>query len=129
MKEVVEQRRHARFRVPVLSAYVMLPRPGPRSPIVGNIVDIGMGGVSFCYITRDERPYSSSHLHILLPDRSFLLDSMPVRTVSSDFQLEHQTPVNISTRRCGVTFGDLTDDQKWDLTYFIRTLTTADPEA
>ena len=129
MNEMVEQRRHARFRVPVLSAYVMLPCPGPRSPIVGNIVDIGMGGVSFCYITRDERPYSSSHLHILLPDRSFLLDSMPVRTVSSDFQLEHQTPVNISTRRCGVTFGDLTDDQKWDLTYFIRTLTTADPEA
>ncbi|MDY6989013.1 MAG: PilZ domain-containing protein [Thermodesulfobacteriota bacterium] len=129
MNEVVEQRRHARFQVPVLSAYVMIPRPGPRSPIVGNIVDIGLGGVSFCYIAGDERPHTSSHLHILLPDRSFLLDSMPVRTVSSDFQLEHQTPVNVATRRCGVTFGDLTDDQKSDLTFFIRTLTAADPEA
>jgi len=129
MNDVVEQRRHARFRVPLLSAYVMLPRPGSHSPIVGSIVDIGMGGVSFCYIAGDERPDASSHLDILLPDRSFHLDSMPVRTVSSDFQLEHQTPVHVAARRCGVTFGEMTDDQKLDLTYFIQTLTAADPEA
>jgi hypothetical protein len=128
MKELLEQRRHARFRVPLLSAYVVLPRRGPRSPIVGNIVDIGIGGVSFRYIAGDERPHKSAFLDILLPDRSFHLDNMPVRTVSSDFPVDNETPVCFSARRCGVTFGDLTDDQKSDLTYFIRTHTTADPE-
>ena len=129
MKQLVEQRRHPRFQVPILSAYVVVTRHGPRSPIVGNIVDIGMGGVSFRYITREERPYESSHLDILLPDGSFHLDRVPVRTVSSDIEVENETAANISTRRCSVKFGDLTDEQKSDLTHFIQTHTTADPES
>jgi len=128
MKEVVEQRRHARFHVPILSAYVVLPCSRAYAPIVGNIVDIGLGGVSFRYIARDEDPQKSSHLDILLPDRSFHLDGVPVRRVSSDVETENQAPVRLASKRCAVKFGDLTDNQKSDLAYFIRTHTTADPE-
>ena len=127
-KELVEQRRHARFQVPILSAYVLLTRGGPCSPIVGNIVDIGMGGVSFRYIAREEPPHKLSYLDILLPDGSFHLDRMPVGTVSSDFEVENERSAHFFTRRCRVKFGALTDHQKSGLTHFIRTHTTADPE-
>jgi c-di-GMP-binding flagellar brake protein YcgR len=127
MKVAVEQRRHPRFHVPALSAYVMLPSR-PQSPMVGNIEDIGLGGMSFRCVAVNERPRRSSRMCILMPDRSFCLEDIPVRSVSSKKEFQDKGPAKITTRRCGVRFGELTTTQKSHLAYFIRKHTTADPE-
>jgi len=128
MKEIVNQRRYARFEVPSYSAYAVFRRHWSRSSIMGNIVDISLDGLSFRYIASEESSYRSSDIDILLTDGSFCLNKVRVNTIS-DLEANSETSVGLETRRCSVQFGDLTDDQKSDLRYFIQTYTTADPEA
>ncbi len=128
MKELVNERRYARFQVPSDSAYAVFRRRWPRSSIMGNIVDISLDGLSFRYIASPKASNRSSHIDILLTDGSFRLNKIPVKTIS-DFEIDGETSVGVETRQCSVQFGDLTDNQKSDLRYFIQTYTTADPEA
>jgi len=127
-KEPVERRRYMRFQVPSYGAYAVLRRHWPRSSIMGDIVDISLGGLSFRYIGSKKSPYRSSNMDILLTDGSFSLNKIRVNTVS-DLEVESQTSAGLEIRRCGVRFGDLRDSQKADLRYFIQTYATADPEA
>jgi hypothetical protein len=94
---------------------------------MGDIIDIGSGGLSFRYTAEKEQSIRSSELDILLTDGSFYLNKVPLKTVS-DVELEGDPTSGLSTRRCCVQFGDLTNDQKSDLRYFIRSYTSADPE-
>ena len=55
------------------------------------------------------------------------MNKVPVNTIS-DFKIESQTSFGLETRRRGVQFRNLTDNQRSDLRYFIQTYTTADPE-
>jgi CheY-like chemotaxis protein len=127
VKEQAEQRRYARFQVPGLRAYAVLRRNWPRPPIMGDIIDIGSGGLSFRYTAVGKQPIQSSELDILLTDGSFYLNKVPLKTVS-DLEIEGDASDGITARRCCVQFGDLTDDQTSDLRYFIRNYTSADPE-
>ena len=127
MKRVGEQRQFARFQVPGLSAYAVLRPRWPRPPIMGDIIDIGSGGLSFRYTGKKEQSIQSSELDILLTDGSFYLNKVPLKTVS-EVEIDADTSLGYSTRRCCVQFGDLTDDQRSDLRYFIRSYTSADPE-
>jgi len=128
MKKLVNERRCVRFQVPSDSAYAVLRRRWPRSSIMGSIVDISLDGLSFRYIASPKASNRSSHIEILLTDGSFYLNKVPVKTIS-DFEIDSETSFGFETRRCSVQFGDLTDNQKSDLRYFIQTHTTADPEA
>ena len=128
MKELVNQRRCARFRIPAYSAYAAFRRQWVRSSSMGRIADIGLGGLSFRYIASKEWSQMSSHIDILLTDGSFCLNKMRVKRIW-DLEIDGETSVSFETRQCGVQFGDLTDNQKSDLRYFIQTYTTADPEA
>ena len=127
MKKVGEQRQFARFQVPGLSAYAVVRRNWPRPPIMGDIIDIGSGGLAFRYTAKGKQSIQSSELDILLTDGSFYLNKVPLKTVS-DLEIEGDASVGYSTRRCCVQFESLTDDQKSNLRYFIRSYTTADPE-
>ena len=128
MKEIVYQRRWSRFQVPSDSACTVFKCHRFRPSLMGNIVDIGLGGLSFCYISTEKCSLRSSHIDILLTDGSFHLNKVRVNTIS-DFEIDGETSVGFETRQCGVQFGDLTDNQKSDLRYFIQTHTTADPES
>lgn len=128
MKEIDYQRRWARFRVPSDSAYTVFKCHRFRPSLMGNIVDIGLGGLSFRYIADEKCSSRSSQIDILLTDGSFHLNKVQVKTIS-DFEIDGETPVGFEARQCGVQFGDLTDNQKSDLRYFIQTHTTADPES
>jgi hypothetical protein len=109
--------------------YAVVKRGWLRSPVMGDIVDIGMGGMSFRYIAKGKSLSKPSHIDILLTDGSFHLDRVPLDTSSWDFETDSETSVRFPTKRCGVKFGDLTDNQKSALRYFIQFHTTADPEA
>ena len=128
VKEQVEQRQYARFRVPGLSARVVFRRHWPRSPIVGDIVNISVGGLSFRYTASEKQSHRSSRLDILLNDGNLHLHKMPIKTIY-DFEVHSETSSGFETRQCGVQFEDLTDNQESDLMNFIRGHTTADPEA
>ncbi|MDY6953979.1 MAG: hypothetical protein SWE60_20945 [Thermodesulfobacteriota bacterium] len=127
MKRLGEQRQFARFEVPGFSAYAVLRLKWPRSPILGDIIDIGSGGLSFRYTAKKRQPIQSSELDILLTDGSFYLNKVPLKTVS-EVEIDADTSLGSSTKRCCVAFGDLTADQKSELRYFIRSYTSADPE-
>ena len=129
MEEIVNQRRYARFQVPSYSAYAVLRRHWPRSPIMGDIIDISLGGLSFRYVASEKSSYRSSNIDILLSDGSFYLNKVRVNTIL-DFEITNEVPFSsITMRRRGVQFGEMTDDQKSDLRYFIQNYTRADPEA
>jgi len=128
MNTPIEQRQYVRFRVPGVGAYAVFRRHWPRSPVMGEIIDVGSGGLSFSYTTNEEDPCRPSHLDILLTDGSFSLNRLPFNLIS-DVPLEDEASLGFSTRRCGVQFQDLTDHQRSNLMYFIQAYTTADPEA
>ena len=128
-RALVERRQYTRFHIAGLMGYAVVKRGWLRSPVMGDIVDIGMGGLSFRYVARGKPRYKPSHLDILLTDGSFHLERIPLETHLWDFEMDNETSVRFPTRRCGVKFGDLTDDQKSGLRYFIQFHTTADPEA
>lgn len=127
MKEILNNRRYVRFQVPAYSAYAAFRPHWLRSSIMGNIVDISLGGLAFRYIPSPKASNRLSHIDILLTDGSFCLNKVPVQTIS-DFEIDSETSVDLETRRCSVQFGDLTDNQKSDLRYFIQTYASADPE-
>ena len=122
MKNMVERRKHKRFRVKegIFAAF----RPHwLSSTILGEIVDIGRGGLALHYIPdtkQSNRPYK---LKILLADGSFSLSKLPARTIS-DFEIEKTFSFgSISLKRCGVQFGDLAPSQLSLLEYFIQNYT------
>ena len=129
MKELVERRRYPRFQIAGFMGYVVAKRGWLPFPVMGDIVDIGMGGVSFHYVARGKPRYKPSHLDILLTEGGFHLYRVPLETFSWDFDMESERSVGFTTRRSGVKFGNLTDNQKSDLRHFIQFHTTADPEA
>ena len=63
-KALVERRQYPRFQIPGLMAYAVVKRGWLRSPVMGDIVDIGMGGMSFCYVARGKSLSKPSHLDI-----------------------------------------------------------------
>jgi hypothetical protein len=117
--EPAEGRQHGRFQVPT-DAFVAFP---PDYYIVGQIVDISMGGLSISYIADEEHSERSFELDIFLAVRRFDLQGVPFRTVW-DFKSEPIPSGSAETRRSGLQFGDLTPDQMSQLEYFIHSYGT-----
>ncbi len=128
MKALEEQRQYPRFQIPGLMAYTVVKRGWPRSPLIGDIVDICIGGLSFCYVAKERCRDAPSDLDILLTDGGFHLDEMRLEVIWH-FKSADEVFLDVPTWRCGARFVDLTDEQQSDLRYFIQFHTTADPEA
>jgi len=124
-EDMVERRRHKRFKVRD-GAFVVLMPPSTK---LGQIIDISSGGLAFRYLSmeersKEERSNNLSNLDIFLTDNSFYLEEVPVINVS-DFQIAGKFPFSsITTRRQGVQFRELTHNQISRLEYFIRNHTT-----
>ena len=122
---LAERREGGRFEVED-GAFVLL---GPRSSLLGQIIEISLGGLSFLYTTAKEPPKDPSELDILLADHSFYFDKIPCSIVS-DFEIRHELSMGSKTiRRCSVSFGELSKDQKLQLEYFIRNHTAGEISA
>ena len=115
-KKLVEQRKHKRFSVSN-GAFVALR---PEYLKVGQVKNIGMDGLAFTYLIDDGKPPDqSSQLDIFLASQDFHLDNVPFETIS-DFQADAIPFSSVSMRDCGVQFGELTLDQKFELESFIQ---------
>ena len=110
-----ERRKHKRFRVQNGSFAALCSQ----FSILGQIIDISTGGLSFRYVASAERSKESSHLSILLTDGSFRFDNIPFEAVWDTPMPREFSFGAITLRQCGVQFGELTHGQKLDLQYFI----------
>ncbi len=120
----VERRRHKRFKVEDGGVALLTP-PGPRSTIVGHIIDISMTGLSFRYVADDVRLGPSCALTIALAEHEFYLRNLPIETVS-DFEIARVPFGSMSPRRHSLRFGELSEEQTSHLEHFITEYSTCD---
>ncbi|MGD2268857.1 MAG: hypothetical protein PVI06_00540 [Desulfobacterales bacterium] len=114
-KEVMEQRHYDRYSAKE-GAIVALR---PSSDIVGQMIDIGVGGLSFRYIEPVDPPQRTSELIILMTNLSFCLDGVSFRTVS-DIKLKNDISFSsIQMRRRSVEFVNLSYHQAASIQAFI----------
>ena len=115
-KEQTERRKHKRFQVPV-DACVAL-----RSDYVevGQVIDIGMGGLAFRFVPREGWPSGADQLDIFMANRSYCLCQVPFKTISEFKITDEDQTCGITMKRGSVKFGKLTPNQRSHLDYFIQ---------
>ena len=116
MEKPVERRKHKRFKVKE-GAFAAL---GHRFTPIGQIMDIGKGGLSFRYVAKANESKGLSPLQIVAIDRSIRFDKAPCKPI---WDLEISSG-SIMMRQCGVQFGKLTAGWASQLEYFIQNHTT-----
>lgn len=94
-----------------------------RYPKMGQLMDIGLGGLSFRYFNggtdADAFP-RRSELSIRFDRSGFHMENIPFRTVG-DYEVK---PVFLEMRQRCIAFGDLAPHQLVDLEYFVNNLTS-----
>jgi hypothetical protein len=117
----VERRRHSRFQVPEGVFVAFRPDNGR----LGEVIDIGMGGLAFRYLATREPSNGSRRLNMFLTERDFYLNDVQFEAVS-DFRTYEIPFTPVTMRRSGVQFGELTNNQTSRLEYFIRNYVISD---
>jgi hypothetical protein len=121
-KPSAEQRAHKRFEVP-MGSFVSL---GSKGSVLGQILDVSMGGLSFRYI--GDESDNGSHLDIFSTEHHFHLGKVPFKPVK-DFEIDNQVlykmggkahPHCRTMRRGSVKFHKLSRKQKSQLKNFIK---------
>jgi hypothetical protein len=121
-EEKIERRKYTRFRAKD-GAFIEVRSHRGR---LGEVIDIGKGGLAFRYIDIGDRPKGSFELDILLKETGFRLEKVPVETIS-DLKTSKYFPYSSTkTRRQGVRFGELTPNQLSKLEDFIKNHTTGE---
>ncbi|MEJ2473608.1 MAG: PilZ domain-containing protein [Desulfobacterales bacterium] len=103
----MNRRKHKRY--PGVEGAIVAVRP--QAEILGQMIDVGLGGLSFQYIDSaiDESP--SDELTILMSSPRLYLDRIPYRTVA-DFALPQEFSFSaIPVRRRCVAFDHLTPEK------------------
>jgi hypothetical protein len=115
-KHVADPEKHKRFLAP-RGSFVAI---GPHFNKVGQIIDIGMDGLSFDYVASEELPDKSFEADILLSDTDFYLERVPCEMISEVKISRKSSFGSLFIRKCSVQFGELTPKQMSQLEYFIQ---------
>jgi len=115
-KELAERRRHKRFQAQEGAFAVVRPE----STKLGQIIDISQGGLAFRYTVTGARANGAFEVDIFLAGDGFCLEKIPIKTVSDLKVPKKFSNGSLPMRRCGVQFGELTDNQIAQLEYFIQ---------
>jgi hypothetical protein len=128
-KEMVDHRAHQRYQVPT-NSYISL---GSDDRVLGQIIDISLGGIAFRYMGSEKLP-DESHLDIVLTEGDLYLRKVPFKTVS-DYEIPNTVlcktvdPIPRSCRtmrRSGLQFGELTPEQRVQLEYYLLNYATGE---
>lgn len=106
-----EKRMH--FRYPALDG--MIVALNPKGEILGQMIDIGLGGLAFRYIDTEVEAPPSTELLIVFNKPRFFLENIPYRTVTNQELPNEFIFSAVSVRRMGVKFGNLTASQQTQL--------------
>ena len=120
-KETVERRKHKRFQVGY-GAFVILRSYDNK---VGRIVDINTDGLTFSYHPTAEESVMPTELDIFVADSALHLYGIPCKTISNFADRENPFAY-ISTRRCGVKFGELAPNEIFLLEHLIKNHTMSE---
>ena len=91
------------MRYPAIDGVVVAVQP--HTEVLGYMIDISLGGLSFRYVDSSQKEASSTELTILVTEPRLCLDRIPFRTVA-DFELPVEFSFSsIRTRRRCVKFG------------------------
>ena len=122
--DIGKERRQSK-RVPVGDGLFVCFASPIRRP--WQIIDIGSGGLSFRYITGLlQQTEEVSELEIVTRDTCFSLEQVPFKWVS-DIGLRGKAGSRFEMRRCGISFGALTQPQTMRLHEFISRCSTEAP--
>jgi hypothetical protein len=111
----IDRRRLGRY--PVIEGVIVALMP--QAEVLGQMLDISTGGLSFCYIDSVFEESPSSELLILLSKPRFCLDKIPYQTVA-DFPIRNEFSFSsIPVRRRCVRFQPLNREQQSHLKWFI----------
>jgi len=103
--EMYDRRKSRRFKVPP-DAFTIIKQPRFK---MGQIIDMSIGGVSFCYIDNSMLPVNNFMIDILLADDGYYLDRISVEVVS-DVKIGVNYPFNAkSVKRCGLKFNEFSN--------------------
>ena len=116
----VERRNHERLKVQD-GAFAM---PSLQVAALGQITNISQGGLAFSYVGSQDRSRESSALKILFRDGSFSMHGVPAKTVWDRPMPGGHSLGLITQRECGVQFGELTDEQRFELKCFFKNFTS-----
>jgi len=118
-----EQRQHRRFEVPT-SSFVS------NNTVMGQIMDVSIGGLAFCYIGKEFT--DGSYLDVFAPEHDFHLNKVPCKAVG-DFEIRNKVlskigdtaPAHFKTMRRGsVEFCELSPGQRSQLKDFLQEVGT-----
>jgi hypothetical protein len=116
-----ERRKNKRYRV----QKGVLVAPNTRGRKLWQVLDIGMGGLAFRYVSNEGELKTSSELDIVTGDTRFLLEQIPFKS-TSDLEMSDDSVSSRKLRRRGVRFGDMNDTQVRQLEYLIRSHTVGE---
>ena len=101
---IIERRRHKRYLVRD-GTYAFLRPPANK---IGQIIDISLSGLAFCYFSTNGASRDANGLD-LLADDGICLEDVPYTTIN-DFILPTEQPFSqITMRRRCIQFGPLTE--------------------
>ena len=107
-----ERRQHQRFKAPE-KTLAITPN------IIGQIVDISVGGCELKYIDNNGKLAPEGAMDILMNDKGFYMEGVPIAMAWQD----HPEPSSLSSiviRKIGIRFDNLNPIQKEKIDYFIR---------
>ena len=121
-KEVIDRRKNQRFRAKAGAFAAVRPYLIDQNPI-GPIADVSDGGLSFSYHANGEISHESSELDLCSKNDGIYVGRIPVKTIS-DLEINEQDALGpTGERRRGVQFGPLSEEQLYQLRYFIQKCT------
>jgi hypothetical protein len=116
-KKLAERRKFRRFKVRHPAFVVFNTQPTK----LGEIIEMGLGGLSFRYMVDSEELVNQSReLDILFGDDDFYLDKLHFKTVSDQMASNGLPFSTMIMRRRGVEFCRLSEAQQVQLEYFIE---------
>jgi hypothetical protein len=115
--EVQRERREGPRFAPKSLTYVVL---GPHFGKLGKLIDIGHEGLTFHYVALKEGDEETTECYLFTHDKHFGLPNIPCRVV---YDIREETVFWFENRRCGLRFGNLTDEQRTQLEAFITSYT------
>ena len=115
--EFEERRGYTRFPVEEWGTVATL---GPKQFVVGRVLDISKSGLSFQYIPNGVHIKDPTEVNICVFGHVFLIQSFPCRRV---YDVDEAAPdfSVVLTKRCGIEFRGLADEQVTNLEFFLKT--------
>lgn len=119
-----DNRQHARYNMS-RGAEVHLNQSGffglrkKKSVKLGALADLSLGGMSVRYSAKQVSSLKGMNLSIVMPGKGTLIEEIPFRIVA-DRDVDGSPKLD-PLRRCGVAFGNLTEDQLSRLKILIKT--------